>query len=119
MSRHEFSQATRRAAWKRAAGTCECGCAQPFDLDHPKGCPRYDHELPDFLGGTTDLENCKVVRLDCHERKTAAEDLPKIKKVRREDKRKLGLERQKAKIPGSRGTGLRKKMDGTVVRVKE
>jgi 5-methylcytosine-specific restriction endonuclease McrA len=105
--RREFSQAVRKAAWKRAGGICECGCGRPFDLNHPKGCPHYDHELPDFLGGEPDLENCKVIRVDCHNAKTAA-DMERIKKVRREDKRRTGTERPKKKIPY-------RKFDGTAV----
>jgi hypothetical protein len=114
---HEYlTRSARKIAWKRAAGHCECGCGRPFDLNHPKGCPRYDHELPDFLGGTNDLENCKVVRLDCHERKTASDDLPKIKKVRREDKRRMGFEKSKATILGSKRSKFKRRIDGTVVR---
>lgn len=88
MSRSEFPASVRKAAWKRADGICECGCGQPFDLNHPKGCPVFDHELPDFLGGTNDLENCKCVRWDCHHTKTVEKDLPRIKKVRRETKKR-------------------------------
>ena len=99
MSRAEFPQAVRKAAWKRADGICECGCGRPFDLDHPKGCPTYDHELPDYLGGANDLDNCKCIRVDCHQTKTAQEDMPRIKKVRREQKRRTGTDRRKAKIP--------------------
>lgn len=118
-SRDEFPQSVRKAAWARADGICECGCGRPFDLNHPKSRPEYDHSLPDFLGGTNDLENCLCVRHDCHVTKTVSEDMPRIKKVRREDKRRMGHEARKQKIPGSKGTGMRKKMDGTVIRVSE
>lgn len=104
MSRDEFPVSVRKAALKRADGICECGCGQPF-TDHPKERPTFDHELPDFLGGTNDLENCKVIRVCCHVVKTRDLDMPKIKKVRREHKRRNGLERRKSKIPYRRFDG--------------
>jgi hypothetical protein len=118
MSRSEFPLSVRKQAWARANGICECGCERAFG-DHPKERPHYDHELPDFLGGCNDLENCKVIRVDCHQAKTAGSDISKIVKVRREDKRRSNLTAPKKKIPGSKGSGFRRKMDGTVVKVSE
>ncbi len=118
MSRHEFSVATKKAAWERAGGICECGCGQPF-TDHPKERPEYDHDLPDFLGGTNDLENCRVIRVCCHQVKTHGQDMTRIVKARRGQKDRANLKARKSKIPGSKGTGLRKRIDGTVVKVNE
>lgn len=118
MTRDEFPVSVRKAAFKRAGGICECGCGQPF-TDHPKERPHYDHDLPDFLGGTNDLENCKVLRVCCHQVKTYGQDMTKIVKVRRGQKDRQNLKAKKQKIPGSKGTGLRKKLNGTVVRVSE
>lgn len=118
MSRSEFSVKTRKAAWARAGGICECGCGQPFD-DHPKNHPHYDHVLPDFLGGVNDLENCAVIRVCCHQVKTYGKDMPMIIKARRADKARTGTQRRKALIAGSKGSGYRRKMDGSVVRVRE
>lgn len=111
--RTEFSAKVRSAAFDRADGVCECGCGRPF-TNHPKERPHYDHELPDFLGGKATLENCKVIRVDCHQAKTSEQDMPKIVKVRRETKRRTNTQAVKQKIPGSKGTGMRKRMDGTV-----
>lgn len=118
MSRKEFPASVRKAAYKRSGGICECGCGQPFS-DHPKERPQYDHELPDFLGGTNDLENCKVIRVACHLVKTYGQDMTQIKKVRRADKDRTNTGAVKRKIPGSKGTGIKKKLDGTVVRVSK
>lgn len=118
MSRAEFPVSVRRAALARAAGICECGCGRPF-TDHPQECPTYDHDLPDYLGGKPTLENCKALRVDCHKLKTRDQDMPHIVKARRGQKDRQGLQPIKRKIPGSKGTGLRKKMDGSVVRVSE
>ena len=112
MSRAEFSYKTRKVAFERAHGFCECGCGQPFG-DHPKERPHYDHIIADFNGGRNTLDNCQVLRVDCHQAKTA-EDMPFIKKNRREDKRKNGTGARKALIPGSKGSGVRKGMNGVV-----
>lgn len=114
MSRDEFPQSVRKAALERSGGFCECGCGMPF-TDHPKERPEYDHELPDFLGGTNDLENCKVIRRCCHLVKTRTYDNPKFSKVRREEKRRTNTEARKQKINGSRGTPWKRKLDGTTV----
>lgn len=118
MSRSEFPVSVRKAALARCGGICECGCGQPF-TEHPKERPHYDHDLPDFLGGTNDLENCKVLRVCCHQVKTYGQDMSKIVKVRRGQKDRKNLKANKSKIPGSKGTGMRKRMDGTVEWVNE
>lgn len=118
MSRREFSLKTKRAAYERCGGICECGCGRPFG-EHPKERPHYDHVLPDMLGGTNDLENCEVLRVECHDAKTYGQDIKRITKVRREDKRRKNQTAPKRKIPGSKGTSLRKKMDGSVEKVIE
>lgn len=117
MSRSEFPVSVRKAAYARSGGICECGCDRPF-TDHPKERPQYDHALSDYLGGANDLDNCVVLRVDCHQAKTQASDMPHIVKARRGEKARKGFERRKAKIPGSKGTGLRKKISGEVVRVR-
>lgn len=116
MRRTEFSIATRRAALKRAKGICECGCGMP--LDQHKGFD-FDHIIPCELDGDNSLENCRVVNRTCHRAKTSTEDMPRIKKVRRTDKRQNGLEARKAKIAGSKGTGWRNPIHGPAYRVDE
>jgi 5-methylcytosine-specific restriction protein A len=110
--RQEFSQKTRKAAWERADGTCECGCERPFDLNHPLGCPDYHHRIEAISGGDNSLDNCMCIRRDCHKAITATESAPKAAKIRREDKRKLGFEAQKRTIPGSKASGWKAKVGG-------
>lgn len=118
MTRREFSAATKRAAWDRAGGICECGCGQPF-TDHPKERPHYDHIVPDALGGRNDLENCQAIRIACHAVKTGDYDIKRIAKARRGEKASKNLIAPKAKIPGSKGTGWRKPLNGPARRVSE
>lgn len=118
MTRREFPLAVKRAALARSGGNCECGCGRPFG-EHPKERPHYDHVLPDFLGGKPDLENCEVLRVECHDAKTFKGDIPRIAKVRREEKRRNGLTAPKQKLPGSKGSPWKRKMNGAVVRRDE
>ncbi len=114
MSRRDFSVAVKRAAYERSRGICECGCNRPF-TDHPKERPEYDHELCDFLDGKPDLENCKVIRVDCHLIKTAR-DMKHIKKARRGEKARKNITRAKHTMPGSKASGWKKPINGPAYR---
>lgn len=108
--RLEFSVKTKKAAYDRSKGICECGCGIPFGKERVE----YDHILPSFLDGTNDLENCQAVRMSCHKAKTA-QDMKAISKTRRIINKQRGIERKKAVIPGSRKSKWKRKLDGTVV----
>ncbi len=110
MTRREFPQKVRLAAFKRANGRCEeCTC-----ILRP-GRYAYDHVLADGLGGEPTLENCRVVCDPCHGVKTANDDVPRMAKADRARKKIMDGKKSKNPIPGSRGTRWKKKMDGTVV----
>jgi hypothetical protein len=112
MTRREFSASVRKAAWSRCDGRCE-GCGVEFTAANP---PEYDHGVEDYLGGEPTPENCIVLgRKCCHAPKTANR-APVLAKVRRIDAKAAGTTGRKAVIPGSKGSGLRKRMDGTVWR---
>lgn len=89
--RKEFSQAVRKAALERAAGRCE-GCGKPLE----PGRYTYDHTIPWRRGGTSTLENCKVLCSgrpeDCNSKKTYLEDLPGIAAAKRYAKNRLPLD---------------------------
>ena len=118
MARREFPVSVKKAAWARADGVCECGCGQRF-TDNPKEHPHYDHIVPDALGGAPTLENCAVIRVCCHAVKTGDFDMKHIAKARRGEKSRRGLSGPKRRIPGSKKTGLRMRIDGSVVKVIE
>lgn len=52
----------------------------------------------------------------CHRRETAERDLPQIAKAKRRLARHIGAYRSRRPMPGSKASGLRKRMDGTVER---
>lgn len=112
MPRTEFSATTKRDARTRANGHCE-KCGAPLRDGHI----HFDHEIPDALGGDATLENCRCLCRTCHDRKTAIQDIPRIAKAKRQADRAAGIKPRKGRpMPGTRASGLRKRMDGTVER---
>jgi hypothetical protein len=113
-SRH-FSSKTKRLAWKRCAGHCEkCTC------ELTTGNVRYDHVIPWEISHDSSLGNCQVLcRKSCDHKKTYTEDIPTIAKVHRIYDRAIGIERTGPKLPGGRNSGIRKKLNGQVVRRPE
>lgn len=120
--RQEFPQKVRKAAFARCClqGTkpgipqCEtCGA----ELGKRNGLI-YEHVQPDGLGGEPTLENCKVHCKTCADIKTHTEDNPRMVKADRWLKKEYGLmpERRGRPMPGSRASGLKKKMNGSVER---
>lgn len=109
MTRREFPNKVKKAAYQRANGYCEiCGAVLTV------GKFRYDHRLPDALGGEPTLENCVVQCLPCDKPKTAA-DVTRIRKADRQRYRHLGI-RPKSRLPGSKDSPFKIKLDGSVVR---
>ena len=109
-NRQEFSVKTRRAAYVRSDGVCECGCGVEFGKERVE----YDHVQACDLGGDNSLENCKALRQSCHKAKTRR-DMVHIKKARRGERDRLGLGRKKSSFPGSRNSRFKKAVDGTVI----
>lgn len=115
--RREFSRRIKLLAFKR--------CLDDKGLPHCEGCGilltagniHYDHVIPDGLGGEPTLENCKVLCIKiCHHKKTHEEDNPRMQKADRVLKKTYGIAKAKRPFPGSRASGFKRKMDGTVVR---
>ncbi|MEL8055956.1 MAG: HNH endonuclease [Pseudomonadota bacterium] len=77
-----------------------------------------DHALALCNGGQHRESNLQPVLKDPHKAKTAR-DVAQRAKNGRVRKKHLGIKARKQLIPGSKGSGYRKKMDGTVVRVDE
>ena len=78
-----------------------------------------DHVQPLRDGGANVESNLHPVLHAAHLAKTAAENSARAVSNRKRMKH-LGIKREpRNKIPGSKGTGLRKRLSGKVVRVKE
>lgn len=107
--RAEFSKATCIARFKHAKGCCEtCG-------NEIVGGAEYDHAVPCAVGGTNDFDNCRCLCVRCHRIKTSKVDVPQIAKSVRIFEKRAGV-RKTRPMPGSKRSGLRKRMDGTVER---
>ena len=108
--RDEFTRATKSAAWARCDGLCE-ECGNPIRSGHG---PEYDHIVEAWLGGSADLENCAVLCAHCHSKKTATQSIPRIAKTKRVLAKRIKADRPKRPMPGTKASGLRKHMDGSV-----
>jgi 5-methylcytosine-specific restriction enzyme A len=108
--RQEFTRKIKVAAWQRANGRCEC-CGRKL---YP-GDTHFDHANPDQLGGEPILENCSVLCRSCHQIKTFTKDIPAIAKSNRVRDRHAGIKPRRSRpIPGTRASGIRKRMSGAV-----
>lgn len=77
-----------------------------------------DHKDALIKGGEHRESNLQPVLKAPHKAKTARDVAQKAKNDRVR-KKHLGIKPRKQLIPGSKGSGYRKKMDGTVIRVDE
>ena len=111
--RTEFPQSVRAKAALRCKGRCE---NRECNTRLPDGGYHYDHVIPDALGGEPTLENCEVLCLPCHRAKTTRSDVPRIAKAKRQEAKSKGTQRLGAPIPGSKRSGWRKRLNGTVER---
>lgn len=111
--RQEFPESVKRAAYARCGGRCECGCQLPI-----RGTPIYDHyPVPAALDGPGTLDNCRVLDPKCNRPITYETDIPAIAKSKRIEAKRLGLTKRSGRpMPGSRASGLKRKMNGEVVR---
>lgn len=116
MSRLEFTAKTKRAAFERSGGICECAIV-PM-LNRPQGCGtrltegriRYEHIVPAELTRDNSLENCAAMSLGCWREKTDSYDRKVIAKSNHQRDRARGVRKARTPIRGWR------KFDGTPVR---
>lgn len=113
MSRREFSNPTKRAAYARSGGKCECHL-MPHVFETFCGLPlgdgnvRYEHIDCDALSHDNSLENCAVLTIACWRYKTDKYDKPTIAKSNRVRDRARGIKRSKRPMPGGKLSGLKK-----------
>ena len=78
---------------------------------------QFDHIIPLALGGSNEYFNLQAVHAKCHKIKTETEDVPRIAKAKRQEAAHLGTKKRKGRpIPGSKDSGIRKRMNGNVER---
>lgn len=117
--RNEFSKETKRLAFARSRGICECHRIPA--LKRPDGCGvalraghiNYEHVDQDALGGSNELSNCAVLARNCWREKTDTIDLPLIAK----NNRQRDLVRDIRSTPwrpitGSKASGIKLRIGG-------
>jgi len=77
--------------------------------------PEFDHIIPICIGGANGEINIEPLCRDCHSIKTKL-DVRLKAKVARVRAKHLGLRVKRNPFPGSRASGLRKRMNGRVER---
>lgn len=87
-TRNNFTKETKRSAYERSQGICEChliphvfkvACGRPLS---PGNC-FYEHVNPDAICGRNDLDNCCALTKTCWSYKTNSYDKPVIAKSNR------------------------------------
>lgn len=110
-TRRNFSNPTKRQAFERSNGICEChrlpghkGCGRPVG----PGNTWYEHINPDALGGLNDLDNCAVLTKTCGKARTFDHNIPTIAKSNRVRDRARGINRDSYRpLPGSKRSGIK------------
>lgn len=77
----------------------------------------FDHIIALINGGQNRESNLQLLCSECHAGKTGQDAHTKSVTYKKRIKH-LGLKSKRRLIPGSKGSGFRKKLDGTVVREK-
>lgn len=123
MPRKEFTKPTKRDAIKRSGGLCEA-IGEWYGLEVGQRCNaplsygvEFDHIDLDANSKDNSLSNCAAVCKRCHSHKTRHRDIPLAAKTLRQQDKANGIKKAKGRpMPGTRASGIRKRMDGTVER---
>lgn len=111
--RRSMTKARAAKIFLREQGRCYlCGIqiragADSYEIEHPEALT---------LGGADNDEDLRVVCTPCHKPKTASDRRKGSKRNNAVTSTWKGKPRKSRLIPGSRGSGFRKKMNGVVVK---
>lgn len=111
MKRIRLSTKQRIECFEAAEGACHL-CNGKINVGE-----RWEvsHEIPLELGGEDVPANRKPAHYRCHRAHTAEIDQPNIARAKRREARHIGARApSRNPIPGSRASGIRKRMNGKV-----
>lgn len=112
--RSKLSKKQRLSVFVKHEGRCYlCGL-----MIRPGETWEVEHMLPVGLGGDNGDKNLRPAHTKCHKPKTAG-DVGKMRKADRVRAKHFGAKQKSGSIPGSKNSGWKRKMDGTVVRRNE
>jgi len=106
-----FSTRTKRAASDRANGSCEC-CGVSLSLQ----AIRFDHIIPWEISHDSTANNCQILCVPCHSKKTRNNDIPCIAKTRHIADRHRGLKSAKRPFPAGRNSRQSKTFDRGLIK---
>ena len=112
MTRRSLTRLQRIRVFDDADGICHlCGCKIHSSQDW-----QADHIIPLGLDGPDTPDNMRPAHVDCHKAKSSV-DKGQIAKAVRQRANHLGIKRRQSRpMPGTKASGVRKRMDGTVER---
>lgn len=111
MPRRSLSRSARLALFLAAGGRCHiCG-----GLIRPGDGWEVEHVIPLAQGGEDGGDNLRPAHVKCHRSKTSR-DAADTARAKRREAAHLGIKKTSRPIPGSRASGFRKRLDGTVER---
>jgi 5-methylcytosine-specific restriction endonuclease McrA len=125
-NRREFTDKQKLAMWERAGGRCENPACRRKIVG--RLTPEYDHIIPDAVADKLKpltIEDGQVLCSECHDRKTNEQnagpasrgDKTEIAKTKRLIEKAAGLKKRKGRpLAGTKASGWRRRMDGTVER---
>ena len=109
-ARREFPAKIKLAAFERSLGYCErCGGRLWI------GKIRYNHRIPDGIGGEPTLDNCEVLCIACDNPQTYEIDIPRVAKAKRVQRKHAGIKKP-SRFQTSRNSKWKKKISGEIVR---
>lgn len=102
----------RLRIFERYGGVCQCGCTRKIAAGEKW---QVDHGMALINGGKNRENNMRPLLTAHHKQKTKA-DVAEKSAVFESRKRHLGLKVSKHPLPGSRASGIRRRMNGRVER---
>lgn len=98
--------------WLRCGGRCQLECGRKL---FPGDKWEIDHKHALINGGEHRESNLRLVCVPCHRIKSD-EDVAEKALVSKKRQKHIGIKRTSRPMPGSKASGLRRRMDGTVER---
>lgn len=112
MTRRRITTKMRVLIFEAAQGVCDICGGKILASDKWEA----SHRIPLMAGGPDDMSNLFPAHFKCHREQTAKVDIPLVAKVTRIRQKNMGAKApSRNPLPGSKASGWRRKMDGTVV----
>jgi hypothetical protein len=112
-NRRRLTTGMRVVIFKTAGGRCHiCNCRI-----WPGEEWQADHKIARWITESDDLSEFAPAHVSCHQVKTSSKDVPEAAKAKRIEAKHLGAWEPKGRpMPGTKRSGLKKRMDGRVER---